>query len=58
VDDTLISLLENPEFLKAPQVAELLSLPVSWVREQTRRGLIPHHEFGKYRRYRREEILA
>jgi excisionase family DNA binding protein len=42
--------------LTAHDVAELLSVPVSWVREYTRRGLIPHITLGHYRRYRLEAI--
>jgi len=39
-------------------VAELLGVPVSWVYEQSRRGRIPTVTLGRYRRYRREAILA
>lgn len=44
--------------LEAHEVAELLSVPVSWVRAETRAGRIPHLELGRYRRYDREAVLA
>ncbi len=43
--------------LEAAEVAELLSVPTSWVREQTRAGTIPHLELGRYKRYDREAVL-
>jgi excisionase family DNA binding protein len=42
--------------LTADEVAELLAVPVSWVRESTRSGAMPHVELGRYRRYRREAV--
>lgn len=42
--------------LEAKEVAEMLACPVSWVREQTRRGRIPHIQLGRYVRYRREAV--
>ena len=42
--------------LTAVEVAELLAVPVSWVRESTRSGAIPVVELGRYRRYRREDV--
>lgn len=44
--------------LTAPEVAELLSVPETWVREHTRTGTIPHLELGRYKRYDRGEVLA
>ena len=44
--------------LTAAQVAQLLGVPVSWVYEQSRRGLIPTVTLGRYRRYRLEAIEA
>ena len=44
--------------LEAQEVAELLSVPVGWVREHTRSGAIPSIELGRYRRYDRTEVLA
>jgi excisionase family DNA binding protein len=44
--------------LTAAQVAQLLEVPVSWVYEQSRRGLIPTVTLGRYRRYRLEAIEA
>lgn len=52
-----MSLLGEDRLLNAHEVAELLSVPVSWVREHTASGDIPHVRLGRYRRYRREELL-
>ena len=49
---------EKGGLLTAGAVAELLGVPVSWVYEQSRRGRIPTVTLGRYRRYRREAILA
>ena len=37
--------------LTAADVADLLCVPVSWVREQTRNEAIPHVRLGRYVRY-------
>jgi excisionase family DNA binding protein len=44
--------------LHAREVAELLSVPESWVREATREGRLPHLRIGRYRRYEHDQILA
>jgi excisionase family DNA binding protein len=44
--------------LTAGEIAELLNVPESWVREHTRAGNLPHVTLGRYRRYREEEVLA
>jgi excisionase family DNA binding protein len=44
--------------LTAPQVAELLNVPESWVREATRDGRLPHLRLGRYRRYQASAITA
>jgi excisionase family DNA binding protein len=44
--------------LTALEVAELLAVPERWVRDHTRGGLIPHVVLGRYRRYRRDDVLA
>jgi excisionase family DNA binding protein len=43
--------------LEAGEVAELLNVPVGWVREHTRSGAIPSIELGRYRRYDRGDVL-
>lgn len=46
--------------LTAADVAELLSVPESWVREQTRRPdgvAIPHLRLGRYVRFDREAVV-
>ena len=42
--------------LTAKEVAELLSVPESWVREATRGGHLPYLALGRYRRYERHSI--
>lgn len=44
--------------LTAPEVAELLNVPESWVREATRDGRLPHLRLGRYRRYQITAITA
>lgn len=44
--------------LDAHGAAELLSVPVSWIRQETRDERIPHIRLGRYRRYDRAELLA
>lgn len=40
----------------AAGVAERLAVPVSWVREHTRSGAIPHVQLGRYVRYDLDEV--
>jgi excisionase family DNA binding protein len=42
----------------AQAVAEHLGVPVSWVRESTRSGAIPHLQLGRYKRYRLGDVDA
>jgi excisionase family DNA binding protein len=49
--------MTEDRLLNATEVAELLSVPVTWVYERTRANDIPHVRLGRYRRYRREAIL-
>lgn len=42
----------------ANAVAELLDVPVSWVRESTRSGAIPHIRLGRYVRYEPAAVEA
>jgi excisionase family DNA binding protein len=44
--------------LSAAEVAQLLAVPVSWVREATRAERLPHLRLGRYRRYQRTAIAA
>jgi excisionase family DNA binding protein len=44
--------------LTAGEVAELLAVPESWVREATREGRLPYLALGRYRRYSRAAIEA
>ena len=47
----------SDRLLDASEVAELLNVPVSWVREHTRNGHLPAIAIGRYWRYRRERVL-
>jgi excisionase family DNA binding protein len=44
--------------LTAQEVADLLNLPESWVREATRQGRLPHLRLGRYIRYDHEAITT
>jgi excisionase family DNA binding protein len=44
--------------LNADELAEVLAVPVSWVRDHTRSGAIPHLALGRYKRYRLAEVEA
>jgi len=44
--------------LTAGEVAALLAVPESWVREATRARRLPYIPLGRYRRYSRQEIEA
>ncbi len=44
--------------LTADEVAELLAVPVGWVRHHTRNGQIPCVRLGRYRRYQAEAVLS
>ena len=48
----------SERLLEASEVAERLSVPVSWVRAETRAGRMPHLELGRYRRYDWEAVAA
>jgi excisionase family DNA binding protein len=44
--------------LTADDVAEFLSVPVSWVREATRSGAMPCVRLGRYVRFERDAVEA
>jgi excisionase family DNA binding protein len=46
----------SDRLLTAAELAERLAVPVSWVRESTRSGAIPHVQLGRYRRYREADV--
>jgi excisionase family DNA binding protein len=48
----------SDRLLTAADVAELLSVPVSWVREHTRSGRIPHVQLGRCVRYREQTLVS
>ena len=48
----------SERLLTAADVAELLAVPESWVREHTRTGRLPRVQLGRYIRYRHDAVLA
>ena len=48
----------SERLLDANEVADLLNVPVSWVRESTRSGAMPAIPLGRYWRYDRDDVLA
>jgi len=50
--------VNGDRLLTAAEVAELLGVPVGWVREHTRAGSIPHIPLGRYVRYDRGDVLS
>jgi excisionase family DNA binding protein len=46
------------QLVDAAAVAEMLAVPVSWVREMTRSGALPSVALGRYRRYDVDDVLA
>ncbi len=44
--------------IDAEELAAFLSVPVSWVRAETRAERIPHLKLGRYRRYQPADVLA
>lgn len=50
--------MSDDRLMNAEEVAQLLSVPLSWVRQETREGRLPSIRLGRYWRYRRERVLA
>jgi len=48
----------SERLLTADDVAELLAVPVSWVRESTRSGAMPCVRLGRYVRFERAAVEA
>jgi excisionase family DNA binding protein len=53
-----LSAENGDRLLDAAEAAELLNVKVSWIREATRDGRLPAVMLGRYRRYRRDSLLA
>jgi excisionase family DNA binding protein len=49
--------VNDDRLMTAEELAELLNVPVGWVREHTRSGHLPAVKLGRYWRYRREAVL-
>jgi excisionase family DNA binding protein len=50
--------MSGDRLLDAQEVAELLNVPVGWVREHTRNGALPVVTLGRYRRYLEADVRA
>jgi len=50
--------MSEDRLLDASEVADLLHVPTSWVREHTRTGRLPYLALGRYKRYRRDAVVA
>ena len=50
--------MTNDRLLSADEVAELLNVPVRWVRDKTRDGTIPSVPLGRYVRYDELDVVA
>ena len=48
----------SDRLLTAEEVAELLAVPVSWVRESSRSGAMPHVRLGRYVRFELPAVEA
>ena len=48
----------SERLLTAAEVAELLSVPELWVRQESRADRLPHLRLGRYVRYEREAVLS
>lgn len=48
----------SARLLNAAEASELLAVPESWVRQETRAGRLPHVALGRYRRYDADELRA
>ena len=49
--------MTDDRLLDAEEVAAMLHVPLSWVRQETRAGRIPAVQLGRYWRYRRQAVL-
>jgi excisionase family DNA binding protein len=49
---------DNGRLLTAEDVADMLSVPVSWVRRESKAGRLPHVKLGRYYRYSEPSIRA
>jgi excisionase family DNA binding protein len=46
----------SERLVDARVVADRLGVPVSWVRESTRSGAMPHVTLGRYKRYDLDDV--
>ena len=46
----------NREFLTVEELANQLGVPKSWVYHRTSEGTIPFYKFGKYLRFKKDDV--
>jgi len=54
----LLTERQAPTLIDAGQAAAMLGVPESWVRQEARRGRLPHIKFGRYVRFEPEALVA
>lgn len=47
----------NNDLMSAKELSEFLNVPISWVYHRTSEGTIPFYKFGKYLRFKKDEIM-
>ena len=52
--------MQHDKLLTVKEMAEILSVPISWLYQRTRLGqdVIPHIKMGKYVRFKPDEVIA
>jgi excisionase family DNA binding protein len=50
--------LTHEPLLDAPQAAAQLAVSTRWLEDSARAGIIPHHKFGRFIRFRVSEVAA
>ena len=52
--------MQHDKLLTVKEMAEILSVPISWLYQRTRLGQdgIPHIKMGKYVRFKPDEVIA
>jgi excisionase family DNA binding protein len=59
VESTVKDLIDKAgrELLTADELASRLKVSVTWVYEQSRKGIIPTHKIGRYSRFDLQEVI-
>lgn len=59
VENSIKDLIDKAgrELLTPDELADRLKVPVTWVYEQSRKGIIPTHKIGRYIRFDLQEVI-